>query len=255
MERDDFTPEDESLRRLWEALDRLPEEEPGPALRQRFYRMLDAEVERAEELRSGEEGARRPAGGRLRDLLAALFPRRPARIEWTWIRPALAGLAWALPALILGVALGTRLPAGGRGQGEMADLRSEVRSLSRLVTLSLLEQDSASERLKGVSYGRRTGPSDERVLAAMLEAVAHDPNVNVRLAAIDALTGVAGRPRVQRTLVESFPRQESPLVQIALVDLLVEEPGARPLLRRVAGDETVDPTVRDYLRRRLERRV
>jgi hypothetical protein len=239
MAREDFDPrdlpEEESLRRLWDALDRLPEEQPSPALRQRFYRMLDEEVERA-------APKQRPSRG-WREMLAALVPQ-PVRL----------GVAWALPALVLGVLLGTRVP-GSEPKGEMTELRQEVRSLSRMVTLSLLQQESASERLKGVSYGRSTGPTDERVLSALLAAVKEDPNENVRLAAIDALAGVVERPRVQQTLVESLPRQESPMVQIALVDLLAETPGARPLLSRVADDPEIDPTVRDYLRRRLERRI
>lgn len=238
MAREDFDPndlpEEESLRRLWDALDHLPEEQPGPALRQRFYRMLDEEAERT--------ARRRPSRG-WREMLAAFMPQ-PVRL----------GVAWALPALVLGVLLGTRV-TGTEPKGEMAELRQEVRSLSRMVTLSLLEQESASERLKGVSYGRSTGATDERVLSALLAAVKEDPNENVRLAAIDALAGVVERPRVQQTLVESLPRQESPMVQIALVDLLAEAPGARPLLSRVADDPEVDPTVRDYLRRRLERRI
>lgn len=232
---EDFdTPEEESLRRLWDALDRLPEEQPSPALRQRFYRMLDEEVART---------AGKPPSRGWREMLAVLMPQ-PVRL----------GVAWALPALVLGVLLGIRVP-GSEPRGEMTELRQEVRSLSRMVTLSLLQQESASERLKGVSYGRSTSPTDERVLSALLAAVKEDPNENVRLAAIDALAGVVERPRVQQTLVDSLPRQESPLVQIALVDLLAEAPGARPLLSRVAEDPEIDPTVRDYLRRRLERRI
>jgi len=241
MKADDFLPDDlspeekESLRRLWDGLGHLPEERPDPAMRQRFYRMLEGEMESAPR-------GRTPGGG-WRGRLAALFPR-PARL----------GVAWALPALIAGVLLGTRLPAPGRS-GEVAELRREVRSLSGLVTVSLLQQESASERLKGVSYGRAIGPTDERALAALVSAATEDPNVNVRLAAVEALGGVAGRPGVQRTLVDSLPRQESPLVQIALIDLLAEAPGAKPLLSRVVANPEVDPTVRDYLRRRLERRV
>ena len=230
-------PEEESLRRLWDALDRLPEEQPSPALRQRFYRMLDEEVERT---------ARKPPSRGWREMIQALLPQ-PVRL----------GVAWALPALVLGVLLGTRMPGSEPkgGTPEITELRQEVRSLSRMVTLSLLQQESASERLKGVSYGRSTGPTDERVLNALLAAVKEDPNENVRLAAIDALAGVVERPRVQQTLAESLPRQESPMVQIALVDLLAEAPGARPLLSRAAEDPEIDPTVRDYLRRRLERRI
>ncbi len=243
MERDDFRPEDEGERRLWEALARLPEEEPGPGLRRRFYRMLEEETAAA-------AAERHPArsGGWRRRLLAFLTPPRPAFA---------GGLQWALPALAVGVLLGAFLPGRGAAppQTDVTALRREVGSLSRLVALSLLEQDSASERLKGVSYGREVGPSDPRVLDALLAAVADDPNDNVRLAAIDALAGVAGRPGVQQQLIAGFPRQESPLVQIALVDLLAEARGARPRLQRLVDDPQVDPTVRDYLRRRLERRT
>ncbi|HEX5758788.1 MAG TPA: hypothetical protein VF121_06300 [Thermoanaerobaculia bacterium] len=239
MERDDFRPEDEAQRRLWEALARLPEEAPGPGLRRRFYRMLEEETAAAAAERS-------PArAGRWRDRL----------LPWLdFPRPAFGGLAWALPALAIGVLVGALLPGRAAApQRDVAALRQEVTSLSRLVALSLLEQDSASERLKGVSYGREAGLSDPRVLDALLAAVAHDENDNVRLAAIDALADVAGRPGVQRELIDGFPRQQSPLVQIALVDLLAEARGARPRLRKLADDPAVDPTVRDYLRRRLER--
>jgi HEAT repeat protein len=231
----DLTPTEEPLRRIWDALDRLPEEQPGPALRQRFYRMLDEEMESAPRKRS--------AGRSWREVLTAIFPQ-PVRL----------GVAWALPALVIGVLLGTRVP-GAEKKGEISELRQEVHSLSRLVTLSLLQQESASERLKGVSYGRSIGPTDERVLSALLTAVKEDPNVNVRLAAIDALGSVVERPNVQKWLVDSLPRQDSPMVQIALVDLLADAPGAKPLLSRVADDPDVDPTVRDYLRRRIESRI
>jgi hypothetical protein len=238
MESQDLTPTEEPLRRIWEALDRLPEEQPSPSLRNRFYRMLDEEAERA----PGKRPVRR-SWRDWRQIFSTLFPQ-PVRL----------GVAWALPALVIGVLMGARVP-GAETRGEISELRQEVHSLSRVVTLSLLQQESASERLKGVSYGRSTGPTDERVLSALLAAVTEDPNENVRLAAIDALAGVVERPRVQQTLVESLPRQESPMVQIALVDLLAEAPGARPLLSHVAGDPEIDPTVRDYLRRRLERRI
>lgn len=231
----DLTPTEEPLRRIWDALDHLPEEQPGPDLRERFYRMLDEEVERAPR--------KRPAGRSWREVLTAIFPQ-PVRL----------GVAWALPALVIGVLLGIRVP-GTEKKGEISELRQEVHSLSRLVTLSLLQQESASERLKGVSYGRSIGPTDERVLSALLTAVKEDPNVNVRLAAIDALGSVVERPNVQKSLVDSLPRQDSPMVQIALVDLLADVPGAKPLLSRVAENPDIDPTVRDYLRRRIESRI
>ena len=130
-----------------------------------------------------------------------------------------------------------------------------MHSLSQLVTLSLLKQDSASERLRGVSFGRQSGATDERVLAALLETLRRDRDVNVRLAAIDALAPTVGRPLVRDQLLDEMARQPSPMVQIALIDVLLahDRAGSLQRLQDLAADPAIDPTVRGYLRSRLER--
>ena len=66
-------------------------------------------------------------------------------------------------------------------------MRSEMHDLREMVSLSLMQQQSASERLKGVSWiGQIDRPSSE-LAVALLDALMHDPNVNVRLATVDAL--------------------------------------------------------------------
>ena len=141
----------------------------------------------------------------------------------------------------------------------MTALRTEVQSLSRLVALSMMRQESASERLQGVRYGRLAAGAydqdsqDDQVITALVEAVGSDPNVNVRLAAIDALAPAVARPEISGRLVETFDRQDSPLVQIALADALLDagQPEARQALAGLASAESLDPTVADHLRHRL----
>jgi hypothetical protein len=48
-----------------------------------------------------------------------------------------------------------------------------------------------------------------------------DTNVNVRLAAVTSLSKYVENPKVREGLVMSITKQESPLVQIALADLMV----------------------------------
>ncbi|MEI9973390.1 MAG: hypothetical protein WDO73_15910 [Ignavibacteriota bacterium] len=55
---------------------------------------------------------------------------------------------------------------------------------------------------------------DSRIEQALLSALNHDANVNVRLRAVDALENMAGRTDIQRALVDSLPLQDSPLVQV-----------------------------------------
>ncbi|MFN7941835.1 MAG: zf-HC2 domain-containing protein [Thermoanaerobaculia bacterium] len=223
--------EAEELAALWAGLGELPAEAPSLRLRARFYQTLAAEIARAE--------AAAKETGRVGRWLAALLPAEP---RWR-----LVGVA-ALVAL--GAALGFLAPRPG-DQREMAELRGEVRSLNELVALSLLRQDSPSERLQGVAYGRSVGADDQRVRAALYEALLRDPNDNVRLAAIDALAGFATLPAERAKLVAAVGKQTSPVVQIALLDTLIAHSRSNADLDPLARDERLDPTVRSYLRNRL----
>jgi len=88
-------------------------------------------------------------------------------------------------------------------------------------------------------------PSAE-VVSALLDALMHDPNVNVRLATIDALERFASRDDVRRDTVQAVQQQRSPLVQIALIDFMVttNDRQSAPVLRRLSMDPQVNDAVR-----------
>lgn len=156
----------------------------------------------------------------------------------------------AAAILLVGIAIGRfvmpdRTPLADSAS-EIAAMRSEMRELREMVSLSLMQQQSASDRLKGVTWtGQLDRPSGE-VVSALLDALMHDPNVNVRLATIDALERFASREDVRRAAIEAVDRQMSPLVQIALIDFLVKtnERQSAPTLRRLAQDPRVNGAVR-----------
>ena len=119
-----------------------------------------------------------------------------------------------------------------------------------MMALSLLQQQSATERLRGVDYTGRMKTMEPEVVSALTEAVAHDPSVNVRLAALDALSNAAlskasGSPGVLQSLTQSLPRQDSPMVQAALIDYLVEARDRKALgaLRQLAAQPDLNPAV------------
>jgi len=251
-----------AMRRIWEELERLPDEVPGEEMRQRFAANLEPYLESARGRgHSGLAGRPRRVFDRLgtgfEGWLERWLPRRPL---------AQAGLAAATLAVgvLIGSGHGIGQPWGtraggsagehpGEPLGEIGALRDEVRSLSRLVTLSLLKQDSASERLRGVSFGRQAGPGDDRVLQALLDTLQHDPDVNVRLAAVDALAPALGQPAVRGQLLQEVGKQRSPMVQIALIDLLLarDRAGSRQQLQDLTASPSLDATVRGYLQTRL----
>jgi hypothetical protein len=116
-----------------------------------------------------------------------------------------------------------------------------------------MQQQSASERLKGVNWSYQVQQPDNQVLSALLDTLMHDSNVNVRLATIDALRRFGDQPTVRRGVIEAMPREESPMVQVALIDLAVDlhEKESIGTLRQLAEDKKFDPSVRDRAERGL----
>lgn len=175
------------------------------------------------------------------------------RAPWA---PRLAYSGAAASLLLVGVLIGRQwtpapVPAPAT---EIAELRGEVGHLRELVSLSLMRQQSASERLRGVSWSAQIDRPSQDVVAALLDALMHDPNVNVRLATVEALGRFADEELVRRRAIEAVDQQPSPLVQIALIDLIVnanEREGA-PTLRRLAADPQVHQSVRERAARGIE---
>ena len=181
--------------------------------------------------------------------VARAVTARPA----VWRLQPWVQLAGAAAVLVVGVALGRSLTQPPTVSPEIAELRQELRDTRQMVTLSLLTQQSASERLKGVTWSSQIEQPGREVVSALIETLRHDSNVNVRLASVDALRRFGGRETVRRDVVAALPQQDSPLVQIALIDFLLEAqgPDAAMTLRRIAEDMMFDKAVRARAERGL----
>jgi hypothetical protein len=180
-------------------------------------------------------------------------------------RPVTAPWLLQLAAMLL-LGLGLGYFAFGRRDADVASLQREVGDLHEMVALSLLERGSVSERLQGVSYGRelsttprdgRTVPDvgDQKIVTALFARLIEDPSVNVRLAALEALRPIATQENRRGQLVAAVSRQDSPLVALSLIDLLLESgtAAARHDLEQLLANDQLDPVVRGYLRDRLGR--
>lgn len=222
--------EAESLGGIWHGLARIPLAQPPAGMRRRFYDRLDAFQQGLLESPAAAGGA---APG-WRERLRAWFPMRPA-----------FQLGFGAAVLAIGFFAGYRID-DRRDNTQLSQLRSEVNNMRQMVTLSLLQQQNASERLRGVNFAYRVEQSDTEVLAALLYTVNHDQNINVRLAAVDALHTFADSPVARKGLVQAIAKQTSPMVQVALIDTVAElrDGQAKPTLQALAGDAQVNPDVR-----------
>jgi hypothetical protein len=129
----------------------------------------------------------------------------------------------------------------------LGELREELRATRQMVSLSLLQQQSASERLRGITYTSQIDRPGGELVSALIDTLLHDPDVNVRVRTIDALKRFADRTNVRRAAIDALTEPaSSPLVQVALIDFLVEanERDSTPSLRRLADDTMADKAVR-----------
>jgi hypothetical protein len=208
--------ESQYLGSIWERLDRIPAEAPGQRLRARFYESLDA-------YRRGIEEASAGSGKSSSSSRLYLRNWRPG---WQFAAAAAAVFFAAFSAgLFTERTLDTRKDAGDKQTAtqQIGQLRAEVDHMRQLVALSLLQQQSPTDRLQGVNWAYRVEKSDTEVVSALLNAVRQDPSVNVRLAAVDALRPFgSSSPLVRKAIAQSLLNQDSPMVQIALIDLLVD---------------------------------
>jgi hypothetical protein len=232
-----------SLESLWARLGELPDEAPSATLRARFETRLAREI--AAEMR-------RVVPFERRELAARRFVSKGA------FSGAFGALAASIALVAVGLLVGTQL-ANRSNEKAMADLGEQVRSLHETVAVALLSGDSAAKRLEGVAYGREASIEDDKVAAALFDTLLKDPNVNVRLAALDALKPRAARPDSRTRLVAAVAEQDSPLVQLSLLSLLIESAqsseAARRDLAQLLDNEKLDPVVRGYLRDQLGRSI
>ncbi len=217
------------LQTIWNKLGALPNAQPSETTRARFYAMLDAY----------QQGLHQNQAPLLRDVINGWLER------W-WPKQPAFQFAFAAMCLLLGLLLGNRFNAPPRENGELVTLRNELHSMRELMTLTLLRQESPSERLQGVSWVENMANPDNELLSALLHRLDYDPNVNVRLAAVDALYLFVHQPVVRQGLLQSLSRQTSPLVQIRLIDLIVEmrEKQAAAALQQLLGNEKINADVK-----------
>ena len=216
---------------LWKKLALIPDEQPSAASRERFEAMLQAY-----QTGRGDESVTR----------RALDRRTSIWSVFQWLRSPVGAVAWSIALVALGTYLGLQLGSAKSNSQDLAALHAELTNTRQMVALSMLQQQSASQRLEGVTWTRREGQLDPQVLTALMHTLRYDASVDVRLAALDALSRHAGQPQVRKTVVDALQEQQSPLVQVALIDQLVEwrDTEAAPRLEQLRQMPNLNPTVR-----------
>ncbi len=225
------------MQKVWDMMEVIDTPEPSAHMEVKFQAMLDTYKESVKE----QKGFL----GSLNEKISGL---------WQW-QPRWA-LAYSMAIILVSFGAGYWLfhtGKGGEQEQQLQALTSQVHELKQTMMLALLENPSASERIRGVSYTSEIKHADKEVIDALLATLNNDPNVNVRLSTLDALTQLAGHPEVREGLIQSIIQQESPLMQSAIADVMLKLQEKRSVgsFKELLKQKNLDPGVKDKIRQTI----
>jgi hypothetical protein len=225
----------EALTRTLAALDGLGTGAPPPSLRARV--MADIEAEKLTQRGQAEWASS----------IRAAAQQPPRRRAWL---PLLFQTLGACALVVVGFAFGERTAT----QRQLAELRTRVDTIGQLFEQSVLQKNTPGDRMETIRTAATLRKPDDRVIDGLINSMAFDTSVNVRLNAINALYQHADQDVVRASVLACLPRETNPLVQVAMIDFLVgvRDREAAPELRKLIADDKTDTDVRESARRAVD---
>jgi len=221
-----FESSDSSEQQLWQALGELPRAEPSANLRRSFYYELE---------KVGSDSWSERIRG------------------WLGLSNN-AGWVTAAVCLLVGFAAAQlAVDKGGAASDRLAVLEDNIDRLNRELVLDRLQDSAAGTRLLGVHNASYLANDDHEITQALLVRASQDRSPSVRSAAIDALGSQLDSAEVGDELMNLLENSESPIVQLALVDLVLRNGNRQQLdqLLLLANEERLHPDLVRHVRKSL----
>jgi len=136
-----------------------------------------------------------------------------------------------------------------KSDNDMAVLLDESLKMKQTTMLSLMENQSASKRIQGVSYIKEFPNPDEAIVQALANRLLHDENDNVRLNAFEALSKFTASATVKQAFIEALEIEKNPSIQIAIIQSLVQiqETKAAAPMKKLLEQEDTQPFVKNEI--------
>ena len=150
---------------------------------------------------------------------------------WNWLKnwnlSANPQLGWALGIGLFLFGFFSGQNFNSNGQQEQINILAEKvieleqgKSTNNRYQVNL--QQSVAGRMKDIQLVRKMDNPTAKILEALNKALCNDPNINVRLSAIESLVYFSYEPAVMEILIKSIPQQTSPIVQLELAEVMVQ---------------------------------
>jgi HEAT repeat protein len=169
------------------------------------------------------------------------------KTKTVYFLPTIYKVAAAVLLVMAGVAIGNWINDKKQQDKQIAELKQQVEENRKLMLTMMNNEQSASQRMVGVSVAYQLDQADDEIVSVLIKTLNEDPNTNVRLAALDALGKFINEAQVKKGLIQSLSTQKDPMVQIALIQLMVKikEKSIVDQLEKLTKDASTLKAVKD----------
>lgn len=131
-------------------------------------------------------------------------------------------IAAAILLLTSGYLIGINQNSSKSGDDKITQIQNDMFEMKQMMALNLLENESASQRIKAVSFTEEISNPSKKTIKALINTLENDKNSNVRLAAVYSLSRFQNNELVKNAFIKCLETQEDPMIQIVIINLLVE---------------------------------
>ena len=138
------------------------------------------------------------------EFLATEIKASKKETKTIFFQPAFYRVAAAVALLVVGGGIGFWISKQNDQQQRLAEIENELKA-TKVMMMGLIDnQQSASQRLQGINVALTIENADDEVVKALAKRMNEDPNTNVRLAALDALSKFHTEPQVRKVLLDAL---------------------------------------------------
>lgn len=179
----------------------------------------------------------------------SLEPEKIRRLQpgaKTYSLPWYYSAAAAVVFLIAGVFLGSKWGKDVTNTQQLADLNNELREIKSIIGMNQIQSMTASERIQVTHEFREKDSMDTETVNTLISILHLDENVNVRLAATEALAKFKENERIREAFLKALKVETNPVLQIKLIDALMmsRETRAIPEFQRIMQAADQNETVK-----------
>ncbi len=183
------------------SIEKIPLKEPGTKLKMSFNEILEKEKAR-------QKAEQKPSETKIIKL-------KNYRILWQ--------VAAAVLLLVSGYLAGYNTNVKSVSTEQVSIMQNDIKEMKQqMQAISLLKNESASQRIKAVNYTEEIQSPSNETIEALINTLETDPSSNVRLAAVYSLSRFKSNKLVKEAFINTLNKQDDPMVQIVIINLLVE---------------------------------